>query len=281
MVAVAEAHPRVGLVSAYRLQGDWVDLDGLPYPTPVVPGHTIARWCLLGFPYVFGAPTSHMLRADLVRRADPFYDESFLHADEAACYEALQDSDLGFVHQVLTVSRVRGDGITFSVARRLNTYLSGGLRILQRYGPVFLSREEYEHVVQSRLETYYRYLVQSLVARAGREVWDYHRQALADLGYRLSRRRLAKAVLQHLRRVALSPGTELPKVLRLVRARGTDDEGWLATEFREQLEAARHRGFVKWVEREEAARVLQLRAPATAATSGAALAAAQPQQRAS
>ena len=277
MVGVAERNPRVGLVSAYRLQGDWVDLDGLPYPSPVVPGRTIARWCLLGFPYVFGAPTSHMMRADLVRRSDPFYDESFLHADEAACYDVLQDADLGFVHQVLTVSRVRGDGITFSVARRLNTYLAGGLRILQRYGPVFLSPDEYERVVKSRLDTYYRYLVQALVARAGREVWDYHQRALAELGYPLSGRRLATALVQHLRRVLLSPGSELPKVLRLVRARGTDDEGWLATEFREQLEAARHRGFVKWLEREDAARVLQLRTPA--ATS-APLAAVEPHRRA-
>src|SRR5919108_1027859 len=63
MVAVAEANPTVGLVAAYRLQGDWVDLDGLPYPSTVVAGHTICRRCLPGFPYVFGAPTAHLLRA--------------------------------------------------------------------------------------------------------------------------------------------------------------------------------------------------------------------------
>ena len=35
MVALGEAHPSVGLVSAYQLQGDKVGLAGLPYPSPV------------------------------------------------------------------------------------------------------------------------------------------------------------------------------------------------------------------------------------------------------
>jgi hypothetical protein len=247
-------------VASYRLQGDWVDLDGLPYPSPVIPGHTICRWILLGFPYVFGSPTSHMMRADLVRRVDPFYDESSLHADEAACYEVLQHSDFGFVHQVLSFTRIRGEGITFARARRLNTYLPASLRLLQRYGRVYLSSEEYEQVLKSRLDMYYRYLVQALLARAGREVWDYHRRALAELGFPLSPRRLARAMLQHVRRVLFSPGTELPKVIRLFRDHGADDDGWLPKEFREVLEAASHRGFVKWIERQEAARVVDMQA---------------------
>lgn len=256
MVDLAEAHPSIGLVCAYRLQGDWVDLDGLPYPTPVVPGRTICRWQLLGFPYVFGAPTSHMMRSEFIRRRDPFYDESHLHADEAACYDVLQSSDLGFVHQVLTYTRVHRDSVTFSVARRLNTYLAGGLRILQTYGPVYLTPAEYDHVLKQRLLLYYKFLAQALVTRAGREVWEYHRKALSELGFPFSWRRLLGAMLLHVRRIALAPGPELPKVLRLIRRRGVDDSGWLAADFRETLEAARHRAYVKWTEREDAARVL-------------------------
>jgi hypothetical protein len=202
-----------------------------------------------------------MMRADVVRRAaDPFYDESSLHADEAACYEVLQHSDFGFVHQVLSFSRIRGEGITFSRARRLNTYLPAGLKILKRYGRVHLTPEEYEHVLESRLDMYYRYLIQALVARAGWEVWAYHRRALAELGFPLSQRRLALAMLQHVRRVLFSPGSELPKVIRLFRHHGADDDGWLATEFPDVLEAASHRGFVKWIERQEAARVVDMHA---------------------
>ena len=43
MVAVAEAHPTVGIVAAYELEGDEVRLDGLPYPITAVPGREICR----------------------------------------------------------------------------------------------------------------------------------------------------------------------------------------------------------------------------------------------
>ena len=36
MVELAEAHPTVGIVAAYELEGDEVRLDGLPYPSPEV-----------------------------------------------------------------------------------------------------------------------------------------------------------------------------------------------------------------------------------------------------
>ena len=38
MVDLAETHPTVGIVGAYRLDGVRVDLDGLPYPSTVVLG---------------------------------------------------------------------------------------------------------------------------------------------------------------------------------------------------------------------------------------------------
>jgi glycosyltransferase involved in cell wall biosynthesis len=256
MVAHAGAHPSVGLVSAYRLQGDWVDLDGLPYPTTVVQGSTICRWSLLGFPFVFGPPSSHMIRADLVRARDPFYDESALHADEAACYEVLRTSDFGFVHQVLSWSRVHRASLTFSVARRLNTLLSGRLKILMRYGPLYLSREEYEKVLAQRIGEYYRFLAQALVSRAGPEVWGHHRDALRELGIPFSRWRVVRALLGHAARVVMSPGTEIPKVVRLVRERGVDDGGLLVDGWPDMLEAAKHHMLVKQVERREAAAAL-------------------------
>jgi len=77
MVDVVESHPSVGLVSAFALVNGWVDLDGLPYPSTVMPGREIARLGLLGGPYVFGSPSSVLLRADLVRGRTPFFDRYF------------------------------------------------------------------------------------------------------------------------------------------------------------------------------------------------------------
>ena len=225
MVGLGEAHPRVGLVSAYQLQGDKVGLAGLPYPSPVTAGRTIGRESLLGLLNVFGGASAHLIRADFVRRREPFYDEANLHSDVAACYDVLQTSDFGFVHQVLTYTRAHRGSVTFSVARRLNTYVLGHLKILTQYGPVFLAPDEYTRVLQQRLDAYYTFLARALLTPEGREIWAYHRDGLRALGFPVSGRRLSRAILQHVRRVLVSPG-ELRKVVRLIRARQEDEPSW-------------------------------------------------------
>jgi hypothetical protein len=62
MIQVAEAHPSIGIVSAYRLEQDRVDLDGLPYPSTFASGRKIGRASLLSNLSVFGSPTSLLLR---------------------------------------------------------------------------------------------------------------------------------------------------------------------------------------------------------------------------
>jgi glycosyltransferase involved in cell wall biosynthesis len=226
MVMLGETHPTIGVISAYQVQGHKVGLAGLPYPSPVTAGRTIARASLLGRLNVFGGATAHMIRADFVRSRDPFFDDSNLHADVAACYEVLQTSDFGFVHQVLTSARAHRGSLTFSVARRLNTYVLGHLKILTQYGPVFLAPDEYAQVLRQRLDAYYTFLARALLTPAGREIWAFHRDGLRALGFPVSVRRLSRAMLQQLRRVVLSP-RELSKVARLIHAgRAADDTSW-------------------------------------------------------
>ncbi|HXG03770.1 MAG TPA: glycosyltransferase family A protein [Candidatus Binatia bacterium] len=217
MVAVAEAHPSVGLVGAYALRSAWVDLDGLPYPSTVVPGRTLGRLGLLGGPYVFGSPTSVMFRADLVRARDPFFEPGSIHADEAACYEILRSADFGFVHQVLTFTRKHPGSVSASFAERYNTYLAGNLAILKRYGPVFLSPEEYERRLRERLTQYYRYLAESLLERREPAFWAYHREALAQAGFPLDRGRLARTLATELLQALACPHRMVGQVARLVR----------------------------------------------------------------
>ena len=217
MVALAEAHPSVGLVGAYALRSAWVDLDGLPYPSTVVPGRSLGRLGLLGGPYVFGSPTSVMFRADLVRARDPFFEPGSLHADEAACYEILRSADFGFVHQVLTFTRKHPGSVSASFAERYNTYLAGNLAILTRYGPVFLSREEYERRLRERLTQYYRYLAESLLERREPAFWAYHRAALARAGFPLDRGRLARTLATEALEALACPRRGLAQVARFVR----------------------------------------------------------------
>jgi glycosyltransferase involved in cell wall biosynthesis len=191
MVALAEAHPTVAMVSAYRLEEEYVTLDGLPYPSTVVPGREICRRSLLGEVYVFGTPTSLILRTDVVRARDPFYDEVEFprHCDTAVCYEILRNRDLGFVHQILTFTRRAGAART-AVSHRIGSSIPEHLGILKKYGADFLSGDEYKRRLREMIKSYYRYLGVSAFARPGREFWDYHRNELKLLGLSGTRLRL-------------------------------------------------------------------------------------------
>jgi glycosyltransferase involved in cell wall biosynthesis len=229
MVALGQRYPSVGLIAAYRLHGDRVDLDGLPYPSSMIPGREIARAMLLGGPYVFGSPTSVMFRADAVRRRDPFFDQWHIHADEAACYDVLTGSDFGFVHQVLTYSRIHADTVTSSVADRMDGYQEGNLIVLRRYGSVFLTPDEYERRLAERTGQYYSALARKVLGWPDPAYWAHHRATLARLGDRLSLRRLALAVAREVLHVAAAPGVELPRAVAKISGRRPPRAGSVAS----------------------------------------------------
>ena len=183
MVELAEAHPSVSMVSAYRLEDATVTLDGLPYPSTVVPGSEICRLTLLGGVYVFGTPTSLLIRSDVIRAREPFYDgEEFpRHCDTAVCYEVLRGRDLGFVHQVLTFTRRRGS-VQTPISRRMGSSHPEHLGILKKYGPLYLTDEEYERRLGEMTRSYYRFLGANVPRRHDRKFWAYHRRALRNLG---------------------------------------------------------------------------------------------------
>ena len=152
MVALAEANPNVGVVSAYRLEETRVTLTGLPYSISVLPGRELCRSMLRGHPYpnLIGSPTSLLIRSDLVRNRDPFYSHNdllveghFFTEDQAACYEILRESDFGFVHQVLTFTR-RDDRSPFSLLVRLGARVPESINLLMKYGPVYLTKTEFQ-----------------------------------------------------------------------------------------------------------------------------------------
>lgn len=191
MVAVAEANPTVGIVGAYRLDENYVNLDGLPYPSTFLSGREICRATLLHNLYVFGSPTSLLLRSDLVRSRPAFYNESNIHADQEVCFELLQNADFGFVHQVLTYTRRHNESTT-TFTQRFETFRLGHLTVLKKYGPVFLSREEFEERLNQKMDRYYRFLAQKVFELKDREFWDFHKHELENLGHPLSQVRLFK-----------------------------------------------------------------------------------------
>jgi glycosyltransferase involved in cell wall biosynthesis len=193
MVKVAEMHPSVGIVGAYGLDGQQVLWDGLPYPSTFVAGRDLCRRTLSTGLYIFGTPTSLLMRSDLVRKRDPFYDETNLHADHAACYDLLQESDFGFVHQVLTCTRARPESNN-TFAKRMDSMILGEFAILLKYGAIYLTAEELRIRLDYVLSLYYGVLAKSFVRLRGNQYWKYHRDRLRAIGLAINPVRLAAAV---------------------------------------------------------------------------------------
>ena len=83
-----------------------------------------------------------MIRADLVRKHQDFYNPGNIHADLESCYEVLRESSFGFVHEVLTYTRRHSDAVSRRAAA-LMTHRAENVRIHQRFGPHYLSEDEY------------------------------------------------------------------------------------------------------------------------------------------
>ncbi len=201
MVDVAEHERSVGLVGAYRLFGEEVDLDGVvPWGASVVDGATLCRYQLLGGGYVFGSPTSLLVRSDLVRARHRFYDESIFRADAAICYALLRETNFGFVHQVLTRTRLHDRSVT-TRADRLGSWWPEHILILIEFGQHYLSSEE----LRARLHEMCRAYAAQIARNGGRlgflrdpELRAYHREVLDRIRAELGR-----------------IGYELPRSLRL------------------------------------------------------------------
>lgn len=189
MVELAERNPTVGVVSAYRLEETRVTLTGLPHSISVLPGREICRSTLLDhpYPYLFGSPSSILIRSDLVRARNPFYDPNDLLTegyafteDQAACYRLLHESDFGFVHQVLTFTR-RDDRSPFSEYVRLGASMPEKINLLVTYGPVYLTKTQYQRDLAVLLVWYGIFFVKSLPKLADSGFRAYHRRALRRL----------------------------------------------------------------------------------------------------
>ncbi len=218
MVKVVEENPSVGVVGAYGLRGARVVWQGLPYPSTVIAGHKICRLRLLGkVPYVFGSPTSVLFRSDLVRKSRAFFNghpfPQFM--DQEACYQILQNSDFGFVHQVLTFSRVHEQSVTSLLDTRLNQDLPAKLNILLKYGQIYLTNEAYQRRVKCLMNQYYRFLGGHILRFREKRFREYHRNILEQWGCSLSLVKLTKGFLLELLDLLLSPKRLAAKAVHL------------------------------------------------------------------
>jgi glycosyltransferase involved in cell wall biosynthesis len=206
MSALMDAHERVGLVGEDIGADEAIQCDGLPYGQSVWPGHEICRNTLLGRYYLFGSPSSTMIRADLIRaKPQGFYNEHNLHADFEVCYEILETHDFGFVHQVLTFTRMHAGSMGNTFSRVYNPQLVEYLGMMRKYGPRFLDAQTFDRIHEDMLRTYRRTIARRLIAGRGRAYWKFHRDKLRQLGYSFGVTDLIRGAVEEVARLSMRP----------------------------------------------------------------------------
>jgi glycosyltransferase involved in cell wall biosynthesis len=214
MVDLMERNPRVGLVGSYVLCDGGVEGGGLPVGHPVWSGAEICRNTLLGKYYLFGSPSSVMMRSASVRaKPQGFYNEDNVHADFEVCYELLETRDFGFVHQILSFTRRHAHSVSNTHTRFYNPQLVEYLGMMRKYGPKFLDRETFERVHRDMLQQYRRVVARRILSGRGRSYWTFHKAKLDRLGYRIGPLALARGMVEECVRLAIRPR----EALRLLR----------------------------------------------------------------
>jgi glycosyltransferase involved in cell wall biosynthesis len=186
MVEAAEKNPSAGIVGSYCLRDKKVVSDGIPLATELMAGEALCRETLLNKLYCFWSPSALLIRSEIVRERREFYGGGYLHADVEACYEILQESNFGFVHQVLTFIRKHEESATSTQASPFNTILVSNLALFLKYGPIFLSAEEYSDHLKRKSKKYYSFLAASLLDLREREFWRFHISACREMGFNFS-----------------------------------------------------------------------------------------------
>jgi glycosyltransferase involved in cell wall biosynthesis len=220
MVALAEAHPSIGVVSSYRMFGTTVLPPGFARADRVLPGAEAIRISLLE-DHVFGTPTTVLFPSDVVRGRTPFYSEGSFFEDSEAVFEILRDRDFGFVPQILSFTRTDNDSL-WKGMRAYRGGLLSQLVMIKRYGPGVLDPEEYRAVERAHTETYLRFLADAWLRRRDKGFWDFHRKGLAEIGMKVGPATLAAHVPAVVADYLLSPKQVGAALLKRLRApRGT------------------------------------------------------------
>jgi hypothetical protein len=206
MVALAESDDSFGIVSSYRLKGNRILGEGLPYAQSALTGSEVCRLQLTTSLFVFGTPTTLLYRSEIVRHNSPFYDERTFFDDADLCYRILQSWNFGFVHQVLSFSRVDDKSIR---GRIIDFNLDILDKFLQAYkfGPAFLQKKELDPLLYKMKADYYRFLARSLLVERSGIFWRFHKSSLKSGGLRLETPLLAKHVCLELARHLTNPGS--------------------------------------------------------------------------
>jgi glycosyltransferase involved in cell wall biosynthesis len=219
LVDLAERHPSVGIVGSYSADTGGLRRVGLPLGKDVLAGREAARLYLLGALDNFFLPSTVLYRGSMVRATGAFFPGSASSADLEACLNCLKDSDLGFVHQILSFERIHDEMFTAKLWK-MNIVALDRIKVLIEYGPEFLCRNEQDQRLQEQLTGYFDDQAAACFRVPDREFWRLHKDRLEELGYSIYNPRFAKAIAGKFLDLTLNPKATTEKVASRVRSRG-------------------------------------------------------------
>ena len=149
------------------------------------------------------APTL-LIRSDLVRNRISFYNKRYLQLlDQEVCFCLLQQCDFGFVHQVMSYSRLHDESCSAEGAEK-NRLILESLTVLMEFGPAFLNDQEFDRRVEERMQQYYKFLAENYWHRkSDASFWDFHLNALKKLDIKIDRKKMMLARFKALVKMAL------------------------------------------------------------------------------
>lgn len=181
-VAVGERHRNVGLV------GCRLHVNNEPaFPTQRTPDREVfsGRETLRDY---FGSqfwnwiPTGHCLyRTTELARRKPFFPGNVILSDLGASIEVLLESDLGFVHEDLGMTRMHAVNQTNSVVRPAMMSLCEHYYFARRYGPLVLSETDAREALRLYERFYFRKMVRWALT-GKHSLFQRHKRRLAELG---------------------------------------------------------------------------------------------------
>ncbi|HTA94074.1 MAG TPA: glycosyltransferase family 2 protein [Polyangiaceae bacterium] len=177
MVELAEREPKVGIVSSYYLFGGYLDGAGIDFHVSTLPGREACCEMLRQRRSFLGSPTTVLYRADLVRARRPFYRDIPYMDDTEAAFEILLEHDLGFVHQILSFTRVDNESV-MSVVRNFDPMKVFLYIAVEHFGRQVFSDQEFAKVHAEITDEYYRYLGKNWLRRPGERFWKFQSDAL-------------------------------------------------------------------------------------------------------
>ena len=218
MVKFAEENPTVGIICAYQRSGNDIRWRDLPPSVSILSGREACRLALLEGVRIFGAPTAFLYRSDLVRMTKAFFPHTRPHADTSVCYEYLQYSDYGIVHEVLSAERLHPVQVS-SMLDRVGAGNLAYMEVLLHYGPKYLEEAELTARKEEVFNRYYRWLGGCLLKMECRDFWKFHSAGLRELGYEISWRSVVVEAIREAIQESRNPKTAIKKVARVTKNR--------------------------------------------------------------